>query len=131
MTIVSAVLAVAAASASASSAPKIQTDGFGDWSQTWRVHPGEIVFGSYYCVKSRHYWRYNGTHANANGRLFLDACIPDCARDGHFVNASIAFYAVRSHIGPGKYFSRFKMTWGSHHRFFWISSHGQILWPGA
>lgn len=123
-----------AAPASASSLPKTQTNGFGNWNSAWRVRPGEIVFGSYYYVKGLRYRYYNGTKAYAHGKLFVDNCVPNCAAAGYFANATVYTWDVFSHRGPGKHFGYLRLRWGrhlQHSRLMWINSRGQWWWRGA
>jgi hypothetical protein len=127
------IASAAAVPASASSLPKIQTNGFGNWHTAWRIRPSRIVFGTNYFIKDLHYRHYNQHSAYARGRLVIDRCRPDCAQGGHFVNAGGSFYDVLNHSGPGRNFGYLKLTWDNGHRsrLFWIDGRGQWMWPGT
>ncbi len=66
--------------ASATTLPKIQTDGFGNWNGTWSVRPSLVGFGMHFFIKDLHFSHYNQRSAYARGRLLLDTCRPDCAQ---------------------------------------------------
>jgi hypothetical protein len=116
----------AAAPASASSLPKIQTAGMSGagWSSGWRVRPRTVYFGSYFLIKNLRYRYYNGTNAYAHGRLLVDNCRPNCAQAGYFANATAYFWGVFYHRGPGLNFGYLRLRWGrhlQHSKFLWIN----------
>jgi hypothetical protein len=124
----------AALPASASSLPKTQTNGFGNWNSGWAVRPGGIVFGSYYYVQGLRYRYYTGNKAYAHGKLFVDNCVPNCAAAGYFANATVYTWDVFNHRGPGRHFGNLRLRWGrhlQHSRLMWINSRGQWWWRGA
>lgn len=116
--------------ASASSLPKIQTNGFANWHSGWKVRPGEIVFGTHFFIAHLQYSHYNQTSALAHGRLLWDTCQPTYVQGGRHYNATARFYDVFNHSGPGRNFGYLRLTWPHHSLLLWIDSAGQWLWPG-
>jgi hypothetical protein len=124
---------------SSRSLPKLQTDGFGRWhSNTWRVRPGTIVFGTLYYMKHIRWTSWTQTGAYGRGRLI--ACAGEA---GPCVRATVKIHAwdVFNHPGPGLNFGDLRYT--SKHslnpigggrgrsRFLWINSRGNWWWQGA
>lgn len=117
-------------SASATSLPKIQSNGFGNWHSGWKVRPGQIVFGTNFLIKNLRYSHYSQTSSLARGRLLWDTCQPTCASGGKYYNATADFYEVFNHGGPGRNFGYLRLTWPHHSMLLWIDSAGQWLWKG-
>jgi hypothetical protein len=125
------VTAASPALASSSSLPKIQSESFGNWHNTWRVRPSTLVFGSHFLIKNVRYASYGQVSAHARGRLLIDNCRPSCVKGGHYVDASTHFYGVRNHSGPGRFFAHLRLRWHGHSKLLWINIHGEWWWRGA
>jgi hypothetical protein len=127
------------AATSGRSLPKLQTDGFGTFrSNTWRVRPSYIDFGTLYYMTGIHWTSWKQSGAYGTGRLI--ACAGEA---GPCVRATVKIHAwdVFDQPGPGPNFGYLRYTakhsldpivgGSGRSRLLWINSRGNWWWRGV